>query len=60
MPLQGELQTTEEREQRRLRKVERCPMDWQNQHSKIGYTTKINLHVHCNFHQNPNDINYID
>jgi hypothetical protein len=38
--------------------MERSPMfmDWQNQHSKNGYTTKSNLHVQCNSHQNPNDI----
>jgi hypothetical protein len=29
-------------------------MDWQNQHSKNGYTTKSNPHVHLNMHQNPN------
>jgi hypothetical protein len=30
--------------------IERSPMlmDWQNQHSKNGYTTKSNLHVQCN------------
>jgi hypothetical protein len=33
-------------------------MDWQNQHSKNGYTTKSNLHVRCNSHQNPNDIHH--
>jgi hypothetical protein len=27
-------------------------MEWQNQHSKNSYT-KSNLHVQCNFHQNP-------
>jgi hypothetical protein len=31
-------------------------MNWQNQHSKIGYTTETNLYVHCNSHQNPNYI----
>jgi hypothetical protein len=43
----GKLQTTIGRDQRRLRKVERSSMlmDWQNQHSKNGYTTKSNLHV---------------
>jgi hypothetical protein len=37
----------EERDPRRLQKMERSPMllDWQNQHSKNGYTTKSNLHV---------------
>jgi hypothetical protein len=35
-------------------------MDWQNQHSKNGYTTKSNLHVQCNSHQNPNDIHHRD
>jgi hypothetical protein len=28
-------------------------MDWQNQHSKNGYTTKSNLHVQCNSHKIP-------
>jgi hypothetical protein len=31
-------------------------MDWQNQHNENGYTTKSNLHVQHNFHQNPHDI----
>jgi hypothetical protein len=46
-PLQGELQTPEERDQRRLLKVERSLMlmDWYNQHSKHGFTTKRKLHV---------------
>jgi hypothetical protein len=35
-------------------------MDWQNQHSKKSYTTKSNLHVQCNSHQNPNDIHHRD
>jgi hypothetical protein len=35
-------------------------MDWQNQHSKKGYTTKSNLHVQCNSHQNPSDIHHRD
>jgi hypothetical protein len=30
-------------------------MNWQNQHSKNGYTTKSNLHFQCNSLQNPND-----
>jgi hypothetical protein len=40
--------------------VERSPMlmDWQNQHSKNGYTTKSNLHVQHNSYQNPNDIHH--
>jgi hypothetical protein len=61
-PLQGELQTTEERDQGRLSKVEGAPMfmDWQNQHSKNGYTTKSNLYVSHNAHQNPNDIHHRD
>jgi hypothetical protein len=32
----------------------------QNQHSKNGYTTKSNLYVQCNSHQNPNDIHHSD
>jgi hypothetical protein len=42
LPLQGKLQTIEERNQRGLQKMERSPMcmDWQNQYSKSGYTTK--------------------
>jgi hypothetical protein len=35
-------------------------MDWQNQHSKNGYTTKSNLDVQCNSHQNPNEIHHRD
>jgi hypothetical protein len=35
-------------------------MDWQNQYSKNGYTTKSNLHVQRNSHKNPNDIHHID
>jgi hypothetical protein len=31
-------------------------MDWQNQHSKHGCTTKTNLRVQSNSHPNPNDI----
>jgi hypothetical protein len=34
--------------------------DWQNQHSKNGYTTKSNLHVQHNSNQNPNDIHHRD
>jgi hypothetical protein len=30
--------------------------DWQNQQSKNDYTTKSNLHVQGNSHQNPNEI----
>jgi hypothetical protein len=33
-------------------------MDWQNQHSKTGYTTISNLHIPCNSHQNPNDMHH--
>jgi hypothetical protein len=56
------LQIPEERDQGRLHKVERSPMlmDWKNQHSKNGYTTKSNLYVQCNSHQNPNDIHHRD
>jgi hypothetical protein len=45
-----------------IKKVERppTPMDFQNQHSKYGYITKINLHVQCNYHQNSNDIYHRD
>jgi hypothetical protein len=51
-----ELQTIEERNRRKLLKVERSPMlmDWQNQHSKNGYITKSNPH------QNLNDIHHRD
>jgi hypothetical protein len=35
-------------------------MDWQNQHSKSGYTTKRNLYIQCNFHQNSNGIHHRD
>jgi hypothetical protein len=35
-------------------------MDWQNQYSKTGYTTKSNLHVQCNSHQNSNDFHHRD
>jgi hypothetical protein len=61
-PLQGDLQTTEGRNWKRLQKVERSPMlmGWKNQHSKNGYTSKSNLHVQSNFHQNSNDINHRD
>jgi hypothetical protein len=47
MNSQGELQTPEERDKRRLQKMERSPMlmDWKNQHNKNDYTTKRNLHV---------------
>jgi hypothetical protein len=60
IPLQGKLQTTEERDQGRLQKMHRSPVlkDWQNQHSKNGYTIKSNLHVQQNPHQNPNDIHH--
>jgi hypothetical protein len=60
-PLQ-ELQTIEERDQRRLQKVERSPvlMNWKNQHSKKGSTTKSNQYVECHTHQNPNNIHYRD
>jgi hypothetical protein len=45
--MQAELQTTEERDQQRIQKMERTPMlmDWQNKHCKNGYTTKRKLHV---------------
>jgi hypothetical protein len=45
----GELQIIEEKDRGRLQKMERSPMlmDWQNQHSKNGYTIKTNLHVQC-------------
>jgi hypothetical protein len=47
--LQGELQTTEEKDWRRLQKVEGSPMlmVWQNKHNKNVYTTKSNLHGQC-------------
>jgi hypothetical protein len=35
-------------------------MDWQNQHSINSYTTKTNLHVQHNSHQNHNDIHHRD
>jgi hypothetical protein len=46
------IQTTEERDRGRLQKKERSPMlmDWENQQSKNGYTTKSSLHVQCNTH----------
>jgi hypothetical protein len=53
----------EKRNQRRLlQKLEWSPMlmAWQNQHSNNGCTTKSNLHVQCNSHQNPNDIHHRD
>jgi hypothetical protein len=61
-PLQGQLQTTEARDQGRLQKVKRSPMlmDWQKEHSKNVYTTKTNPHVQDNSHQNPNDIHHRD
>jgi hypothetical protein len=42
--------------------MERSPMlmDWQNQHSKYDYTTKSNLYVQHNSHQNLTDIHHID
>jgi hypothetical protein len=60
--LKGKVQTTEEGNQRRLQKVKRSPMlmGLQNQHSKNSYTTRSNLHVQCNSHQNPNDIHHRD
>jgi hypothetical protein len=50
------------RKRSKTTEVERSPMfmDWQNQHSKNGYTTKSNLHVQYNSHQNPNDIHHRD
>jgi hypothetical protein len=33
-------------------------MDWWSQHSKNGYTTKSNIYVQCNSHQNLNDIHH--
>jgi hypothetical protein len=41
---------------------ERSPMlmDWQNQHSKNGYSTKSNLHIQSNYYQNPNDVHNRD
>jgi hypothetical protein len=61
-PLQGEIQTIEERHWRRLQKVEKSPMlmDWQNQYCENGHTTKSELHVQCNSHQNPSDIHHRD
>jgi hypothetical protein len=40
--------------------MERSPLliGWQNQSSKNGYTTNINLHAQHNFHQNLNDIHH--
>jgi hypothetical protein len=31
-------------------------MDWQNQYTENGYTTKSNLQIQCNPHLNSNDI----
>jgi hypothetical protein len=61
-PLQGKLQTIEERNWRRLQKIERSSMlmDWHNQHSKNGYTIQSNLHFQLNSHKNPNDIHHRD
>jgi hypothetical protein len=41
-------------------KISHAHVDWQNQHSKNGYTTKSDLHVQCNSHQNPNDTHHRD
>jgi hypothetical protein len=35
-------------------------MEWWNQRSENCYTTKSNLHVQHNSHQNPNDIHHRD
>jgi hypothetical protein len=35
-------------------------MHWQNQHSKNVYTTKSNLHIQHNSHQNLSDIHHRD
>jgi hypothetical protein len=35
-------------------------MDWQNQFYQNGCTTKTNLYVQCNPHQNSNDILHRD
>jgi hypothetical protein len=32
----------------------------QTQHCENGYTTKSHLHIHCNLHQNSNDILHRD
>jgi hypothetical protein len=58
----GNYKPLKKRDRGRLQKVERSPvlMDWQNQHNKNGYTTKSNLHVQCNAHENPNDIYHRD
>jgi hypothetical protein len=56
--LKGKLQTTEERNRKRLQKTERSSMfvDWQNQHSKNSYTIENNIHVQIKSHKIPNDI----
>jgi hypothetical protein len=33
-------------------------MDWQNQHSKNGYTNKSKVHAQHNSHQNSNNIHH--
>jgi hypothetical protein len=52
--------TTEARDWGRLQKMERSHMlmDWQNKHSKNGFTIKSNVHVQHKSHQNPNDIHH--
>jgi hypothetical protein len=52
----------EERDQRRLQKVERSPMlmDGQNQHSKNGFTTKSNLTCSMQFSSKSKDIHHRD
>jgi hypothetical protein len=61
-PLQKELQTTEQRDERRLQKMKSFPMlmDWQNQHSKNDYTTKKQSTCLTQFPSNPNDIHHRD
>jgi hypothetical protein len=59
-PLEGKPQTTEERNQRRLQKMEWSPMTDKNHHSENDYPIKSNLHVQCNSHQNTNEIHHRD
>jgi hypothetical protein len=45
-------------EERRHQKMEPSPMliGWQNQYCENSYTTKYDLYVQCNTHQNSRDI----
>jgi hypothetical protein len=51
------MKITEERNQRRYKKMERSPilMNWQNHYCENSYTAKSDLYVQSNSHQNSND-----